>query len=146
MATRKGTVRRMSAVALGLTLGVVGALVATTGPAEAQENVVLGPGNNIVGVAYEDANFSGHSIVVTSANPGCTATLLDLDYPIPVMPEDWNDEISSAKGSLGTAAFGACLWKFWADGLDQGESIGYAFQFPYVGDGFNDQASAGALS
>ena len=145
MATRKGLVRRMSAVAFGLTLGAVGVLMAT-GPAEAQSTVVLGTGSNIIGVIYEDANFSGNGIFVTSVNPGCTATLSDMDFTIAVMPAGWNDEISSAKGSVGSGGFSACWWKFWADGLNRGDSIGYSFQFPYVGDGFNDRASAGALS
>jgi hypothetical protein len=145
MATRIGLVRRTSAVALGLTLGAAGVLVAT-GPAEAQDTVVLGTGNTIIGVAYEDANFSGHGIFVTSVNPGCTAPVTDMDFTIAVMPGGWNDEISSAQGSVGSGGFSACWWKFWRDGLNRGDSIGYSFQFQYVGDGFNDAASAGALS
>jgi hypothetical protein len=135
----------MSAVAVGLGLATAGVLVATD-PAEAQSTVVLGSGNSVLGIAYEDAGFTGAAIIVDSVNPGCTAPITDFDFIISVMPAGWNDEISSAQGLGGGGGFTVCWWKFWADGFNRGPSIGFAQTFSYVGDSFNDEASGAALS
>ena len=148
METRKGLARlarRMSVVAVGLTIGAAGVLVAAD-PAAAQSTVVLGSGSTVLGIAFEDANYTGAAIIVDSVNPGCTGPLSDIDFLISVMPAGWNDEISSAKGMGGGGGFTICFWKFWSDGFNRGSTIGYSAAFPYVGDGFNDEASAGALS
>jgi len=146
--TKKGParlLRRISAVAVGLGLATAGVLVATD-PAEAQSSVIIGSGNSVLGIAYEDGSFGGASLVVTSVNTGCTGPISDMDFTIAVMPAGWNDEISSARGFGGGSPLTICYWKFWRDGINAGDSIGYAPVFDYVGDNFNDAASAGALS
>lgn len=143
--TRRGRLaKRMSAVTLAIGIIAAGGLVAAS-PAAAQSTVVIGSGNNVLGIAFEDANFTGASLIVLGANPGCTAPTTDNDFLIGVMPAGWNDEISSARG-FGASPFFVCFWKFWLDGPNVGPSSDFSANIPFVGDFFNDEISAGVLT
>jgi hypothetical protein len=91
------------------------------------------PGNVLLGVEFEDINFSGRSLTVW-ATSGCTLTTTDEEWRLDGLG-DFNDEITSF------IPYSGC----WADHWEHtyvGMHTGYLPATAYLGDAMSDQTSS----
>jgi hypothetical protein len=118
-------------------------VLAAPGAAQAVDTTTSGSGNNVIGIEYEDANFSGATLTRLSTNPGCTGPTSDVDSSISGMPHSWNDEISSFRGfGGGTGSWTICFAEHFQDVNFGGAVLPFSGSSSYVGDSFNDEATS----
>jgi len=91
--TRK-TFRSIFIAAVGSVLTAAAVLFGVQAPAQALSNATWGSGGNIIGMDYQHINYGGAYLQRRSSNPGCTASLSDIDAGGKV-PSAWDNQISS---------------------------------------------------
>jgi hypothetical protein len=114
-------------------------------PAQALSNATWGSGGNIIGMDYQHINYGGAYLQRRSSNPGCTASLSDIDAGGKV-PSAWDNQISSFENfGGGVSGWYRCYSKHWehaGSGTScSGAVIGWSLSMSNIGSAMNDQTS-----